>query len=251
MPNDQPDAVSAEVMIKVLLKQNRHDLLYDLARLFAELLIAGPWCGPLQTSTNGKFDPALGRHEALTIDQWFRPIPDPRKPSSAAIILKSPNPDDPSRPYEWFALPRDVDPFNPADRKKGSYQYSGKTLSLVEAQNRVDRILIEEGYALDGRRPGTGPWQPTAAGNPSCYRDFTKSSCLRSPEGLTILGYRAIIVRPTTAGGMNPSFTWAILHPHANDKTNAIAASGTARTSSEAKNAADTAARERGWDVPL
>lgn len=236
-----PSDVSAELLIKVLLKQQRHDLLYDLARAFADLKLAGPWCGPFVTTTPGRWDPSTKAIENHTLEQWVRPIPDPRGPASAAIIFKDGN------SFEWFAIPRSVDAFDPVDRKKGTFQYTGKEVpSLAEAQRRADRILLEDAYVLDGRTPTLGPWTLRDS-KTGAYRAFLGPS-LRDSD--SPLGDRALIIQQQPTSQHDSGWTWAVLHPHASDKANAIAAQGSSPHASAARMAADIAARELGWDVP-
>lgn len=234
---------NAETILKVLRKTGREDILYDLARELASAKLAGGWCGPFITEGQAHYDHKTGQMQSSRLEQWVRPQPDPRGPHSVAIIMRTSTPDEATRPYEWYAIPREVNAFDPADRKKGSFQYNGRSQTLVDAQRKADRILIEDGYWLDGRHPELTPW---TAHNNHYARDFARG-CTRSPD--SPLGTRAIIVRQKM--GQSTTWTWALLRPEANDKSSAILATGEVTTLSGAKNAADVAARDLGWDVPV
>jgi len=235
------DNISADMVLETLKKRPR--LLFDVLRKGNKILVAGPWVGPTTVTRTGQ--PFHGHTLEITVTEFRREGPVGEtvalviKEEDREILAQVPLPGErrPSKavPVVWYACPREVDAFDPSDRRKGSFHENGNEDSVQIAQSRADMALVDHGYQIvDGFGLEAGPWVEKK--NHQC-RDILTGSM--RPGGASP---KIAIVRKLDT--LNNMWSWAILDVEDPDKALKW---GKEHSLIRAKMAADKALEDKGW----
>jgi hypothetical protein len=230
------DQIDGAMVVETLRKRPR--LLFDVGRRITEMKIAGPWIGPVLVERPTV--PIRGKTYVIHVEEYRR---EDILGRTVAMVMRVDNSkDDPSMPgsgrpreIEWFSCPRQVDAFDAADRKIGSFHHKGAEASVAMAKGQADMALIGKNYDLvNGSAFVAGSWEEKK--NHHC-RNIDVSVTAR-PEGSHC---KIALVREKDG-----EWAWAILAPDDPDKALKW---GTEKSSLRAKGAADKALRAMGWSL--
>lgn len=232
---DNAENVDAKMVLETLTKRPR--LLFEVLREGRKIPIAGPWEGPIHTTRFGQ--PMRGKTPEIRMEEWRRESPDGETVALVMQELVEADPGDsfartgglPPKP-DWFACPREVDAFDSADRRKGSFDYKGREENADLAKGSADMALIKAGFHLvNGPALKCSLWLEKT--NHHCREILIGS---KRPEGAN---QKIAIVREKDG-----QWAWVILDNEDPDKA---VLWGTEKSSLRAKMKADEELRKRGW----